>query len=87
MEAMASGLPVIAVDAVALPELVKHKKNGFLFTPNDLKSLAFYITEILSNSKLQNKMSQESQRLIQQHDIKKTVNSYIKIYQKLIEAN
>src|SRR3989440_6948023 len=31
MEAMACGLPIVAADAYALPELVHHEKNGFLF--------------------------------------------------------
>jgi 1,2-diacylglycerol 3-alpha-glucosyltransferase len=31
MEAMASGLPVIAADAMALPELVRHGENGSCF--------------------------------------------------------
>src|SRR6202008_386605 len=30
MEAMASALPVVAVNAVALPELIHHGENGFL---------------------------------------------------------
>lgn len=35
LEAMASGLPVLAANAQALPELVEHQINGYLFTPGD----------------------------------------------------
>jgi 1,2-diacylglycerol 3-alpha-glucosyltransferase len=35
MEAMASGLPILAANAVALPELVSDGENGFLFSLNE----------------------------------------------------
>src|SRR6185437_13384460 len=35
LEAMACGLPVVAADAYALPELVHHEENGFVFQPGD----------------------------------------------------
>ena len=40
LEAMASGLPILAANARALPELVEHHINGFLFTPGDPASVA-----------------------------------------------
>ncbi len=40
MEAMACGLPVVGANAVALPHLIKDKRNGFLFKPGDYKELA-----------------------------------------------
>jgi 1,2-diacylglycerol 3-alpha-glucosyltransferase len=40
LEAMASGLPVLAANAQALPELVEHQVNGYLFTPGDPTSAA-----------------------------------------------
>ena len=35
LEAMACGLPMVAANAVALPELVTNGKNGYLFLPGD----------------------------------------------------
>lgn len=34
MEAMASGLPIVAADAMALPHLVHDGENGYLFEPD-----------------------------------------------------
>jgi glycosyltransferase involved in cell wall biosynthesis len=39
IEAFAHGVPVIASDGGAFPELIEHGKNGFLFTPDDPNSL------------------------------------------------
>jgi len=85
LEAMASGLPVIAVNAVALPELVKHKQNGYLFDINSPKHLASYIFNILSNKKLRQQMSEQSLKIIEKHDIKNTVKQFEKLYEKLIK--
>ena len=40
MEAMASGLPVVAANAMALPHLVHDGENGYLFEPGDAQDLA-----------------------------------------------
>jgi 1,2-diacylglycerol 3-alpha-glucosyltransferase len=40
LEAIASGLPVVAADALALPELVEGGHNGFLAPPGDVASFA-----------------------------------------------
>jgi glycosyltransferase involved in cell wall biosynthesis len=38
MEAMASGRPVVAADAMALPHLVHDGDNGYLFPPDDVEA-------------------------------------------------
>ncbi len=40
LEAMASGVPVVGADASALPHLIRHGDNGFLFPPGDAAALA-----------------------------------------------
>lgn len=85
MEAMASGLPVLAVDAVALPELVHHKKNGFLFHIDDPKTAARHIETIFNNEVLRKKMSKESLRIIEKHDIGRVINKFEEIYSEAIK--
>jgi glycosyltransferase involved in cell wall biosynthesis len=84
MEAMASGLPVVAVNAIALPELVHHGSNGYLFNDGDVVTLAESIIEILSDEKLREQMSKKSLELIQAHDIKKTLVFYEHLYKQTI---
>lgn len=80
MEAMATGLPIIAVNAVALPELVKEGENGFLYSNGDTKSLSEKIIKIFSDGKLRTLMGKRSLEIIAKHDIESVINEYEKIY-------
>jgi glycosyltransferase involved in cell wall biosynthesis len=83
MEAMASGLPVIAADAMALPELVKHGKNGFLFKLGQTQEIAGYMVQLLSNKGLCRRMGRESLKIIKGHDITKTIEAFESLYKKV----
>jgi len=87
MEAMASGHPIIAVDAMALPHLVKHEENGFLFQLDDTKSIAEYMVRIFSDLDLRKKMSEKSLELIQKHDINRIMEGYEAIYKEAQETH
>ncbi|PIR76554.1 MAG: glycosyltransferase family 4 protein [Candidatus Magasanikbacteria bacterium CG10_big_fil_rev_8_21_14_0_10_42_10] len=84
MEALASGLPVVAANAMALPELVHDGKNGFLFPVDDIDALATHVIRIFSDSTLQAQMSQESLRIIQKHDIQNVIQVYESLYEQTI---
>lgn len=84
MEAMAMSLPILALNAVALPELVKSGVNGFLFELNKY-DLADKMLKIISDqSKLEN-MGKQSRLLIEKHDQKRVIEKFEKLYQKIIK--
>jgi glycosyltransferase involved in cell wall biosynthesis len=83
MEAMACGLPVIAANAYALPELVHHEENGFLFQAGNSAELAHYIDLLLNNAAMQQQMGQESLRIIQQHSRSKVLDEWEELYRRL----
>ncbi len=86
MEAMASGKPVIAVDALALPELVHDGKNGFVFKPGDEVGLSQCLHALFSSSSLCRAMGEESLRIIQFHDIEKTIDQFEVLYERVRSA-
>ena len=51
IEAMACGVPVVAHDAGGSAEIIEHKVNGMLYSPNDPKVLADKILELVENPK------------------------------------
>ena len=80
MEAMASGLPVIAVDAMALPELVHNGENGYLFQPKDSDTLAKKIQLMFTDEKKRVEMSKKSLEIISRHGIAATIESFEQVY-------
>lgn len=50
IEALAAGVPVAASRIGAIPEIIEHKVNGWLFAPGDEESLAAAVTNLLQNS-------------------------------------
>jgi len=83
MEAMASGLPIIAANAMALPELVHHGENGFLFPEDDAQALAAAAVAILSDERLRTEMAKKSLEIIKAHDINKVVEQYEMLYERM----
>jgi len=81
MEAMASALPVVAADAMALPHLVHDGSNGYLFEPGNARDLADKLTAVLTASPDDlAAMKRESLRLIGAHDINRTLNTFEALY-------
>ncbi|MBR5418808.1 glycosyltransferase [Candidatus Saccharibacteria bacterium] len=85
MEAMASGLPCVAVKAGAVHELVKNNKNGFLCEPDDINGVARGIEKILTNKNTRDKMSKESIARAAKHDISHTLTRMEEIYQIVLD--
>jgi glycosyltransferase involved in cell wall biosynthesis len=80
LEAMACGLPVIGVNALAVPDLVKHDRNGLLVPPDDEVSLADAISRLLSEPGLRLAMGRTSRKLALSHSMSEIANSYESIY-------
>jgi 1,2-diacylglycerol 3-alpha-glucosyltransferase len=87
MEAMASGLPVVAVNAMALPELVHDGENGYLFSDGNSQMIAEKVIAILTNRPVREQMSKKSLEIIGNHDINKTVEKYEAIYEEVINRS
>ena len=64
MEAMASGLPVVASDVGGIPEIIENKINGLLVEPQQPEKLAEAIEKIYSLN------SEELQRMVEQNRLK-----------------
>lgn len=81
MEAMASGLPIVAANAVALPHLVHDGENGYLFEPGDDQELAARLTDVLTASPAERRrMQQASLDGVAIHDITRTLDTFEALY-------
>lgn len=81
MEAMASGLPIVAADAMALPHLVQHGENGYLFQPGNDRELAEAVTHVLTAQPEEyERMQHASLEAVQSHDIDRTLDTFESLY-------
>jgi len=79
LEAMASGLPVVAADSMALPHLIDG--NGYLFAPGDVHDLAAKLTSVLTASDEDYAaMRARSLAMIEAHDINRTLSTFESLY-------
>jgi glycosyltransferase involved in cell wall biosynthesis len=81
---MARGLPVVGVNAYALPELIHHGQNGYLAEPHDHEAMSQYILLALANPKLYASFSQKALDTARQHDVHRSVKQLEKLYQQTI---
>lgn len=86
LEAMASGKPIVAVDAGALGELCQNGVNGVLVPKDDVDAVAAGIDKILSDKKLQREYSKKSLDIAGTHDMAHTLDQYEAIYRQVIAA-
>ncbi|MHB1131136.1 MAG: glycosyltransferase [Chloroflexota bacterium] len=80
LEAAASGLPLVVVNAGALPELVREGYNGALFTPRDHEEMATQLVSVLGDPALRREWARHSRLVALQHDIEASVAAYERLY-------
>ena len=82
---MATGLPCVAVEAGAIPELVKSGENGFLCTPNDAKGVAEGLKIILTDENKWKNMQSLSLKKVRRHDLRYTLARIEEIYNQVLD--
>ena len=84
LEAAASGLPIVAVRATCIPEIVHDGVNGYLTESNDTIALGTAIKSLLTNPEKAKKMGQAGHKLVIEHNIISTFDNYEHLYADLI---
>ncbi len=85
LEAMASGAPIVVVDAGAVHELCDEGENGFVCETDNDADMAEKIIGVLKDKKTHAAMSKKSIEIAKTHDIKQTLKRFEEIYQQLID--
>jgi 1,2-diacylglycerol 3-alpha-glucosyltransferase len=86
LEAMACGLPVIAADAGALPELVRDGYNGHLFQPGNPGSLASAARKLIEDRGKLPSLSAHSLQIAAEHDLGSVITDYLELYKGLAQS-
>jgi glycosyltransferase involved in cell wall biosynthesis len=86
LEAMASGKPVVAVDAGALSELCQNQRNGFLCEKDNIDQFSAALTRLVDDVKLREKYATESLAIAKTHDMRHTLDKFEEIYATVLKA-
>jgi glycosyltransferase involved in cell wall biosynthesis len=86
LEAMASGLPVVATRAGGTPELVEDGKTGFLVPPGNASEIAGAIAHLLDNLQMALAYGEAGrQRIIREFSIDRMLHQTEDLYMRLAE--
>jgi 1,2-diacylglycerol 3-alpha-glucosyltransferase len=83
MKAMAAGLPVIGVNAWALPEYI-NDQNGFVLEPGDYQGIAEKIVFLFNNPQQRKILGQGGLETARKFSPEKIAKRWIEIYEKVI---
>ncbi|MBQ9484526.1 glycosyltransferase [Candidatus Saccharibacteria bacterium] len=83
IEAAASGLPLIAVNAGAVSEVCINEENGFLCEPGSVSEMAKAMKKILTDKELRERFSKKSLEIAKEHDFETTLDRFINIYNRV----
>src|SRR5215216_682527 len=84
LEAMAAGLPVVAVEASGTKDILEDGKQGFL-TQNDPQGLANGLVKVLEDSSLVGKFKSAALRTSRAYDNHRLARKMLKVYEQAIQ--
>lgn len=79
MEAMASGLPVVATNSGGIPQLIKNGINGILCEEKNVYQIVKNVSELINNEAFRINIIEESKRTIEEYDYHVIANKYKRI--------
>lgn len=83
IEAMATGLPIIASNVGGIPDMIDNYESGILITPNK-EELKKTIEELSENEGLRKKMGENAYIRSREFDSSKMAERYIAVYKELL---
>ncbi len=84
IDAFASEVPVVATNAGGIPELVRHRKTGWLGRVKDPESLANGVEAMIRDTELRNKVIREAQLLAPRFHFRKMVQRTVEVYERVV---
>jgi glycosyltransferase involved in cell wall biosynthesis len=88
LEAMACGLPVIAVKGEGPAEYITHRKTGFLVPPKESEAIADVIQELRDDSKLRREVGYRAQQVaLNAFSWERNAKSIERIFEEVIKSH
>ena len=86
IEAMATGLPIVASHVGGIPELIDHGVNGLLVAPMSGAEIKDAILKFLQNPNLRQKMGEIARQKFEAHfSLSQMVKNYLEVYDRALK--
>ncbi len=87
LEAMACEVPVVSSSVGGLPELIVHNKTGYIAEIGDIKRMAKYTLDLLTDEKKHKLFAKNSrERAVKFFDKSKIIPKYLNYYYKILNS-
>ncbi len=80
LEAMASGLPIVASNSGGIVQLIKNGVNGLLCEEKNVEQLQGNISQLLYSESLKQMINLNAQESVKQYDYTEIAEKYVKLY-------
>ena len=84
LEAMGTGLPIIASRVQGIEELVAEDVNGAMFNPGDVEELANCLIKLINDGEMRVEMGKRSTEMVVPFDWKNIADAYLTLYEDII---
>lgn len=84
MEALAAGLPVVAVDASGTRDIVEDGEQGYL-VPNDADALADSIIRLFDSPETMKKFRSKALKKAKEYDVKNCTRQLLDVYKQAVQ--
>ena len=85
-EAMACGLPVVATNCSAIPELIDEGKGGFLCPPGDVDAFAEKLNILANSPKMRREMGEYNRSKVEEKfTLVRMVKEYKRLFHEILE--
>lgn len=83
LEAMASGVAVVAASVGGIPEIIKNERNGLLLNPNSALNLATQVVRLWKDESLRIKLIDQAKKDVANFDVVPMVDATYKLYEEM----
>lgn len=88
LEAMATGLPIVATTVSAIPEIVRDGKTGLLVEPDNPRALTAALETLLTSRETRDRMGEAGRkRLESDFSVERMIDRYDTLYSSIIRNN
>ncbi len=84
LEAMASGMAIIAAGVSYADKVIEHGYNGYLVTPRDVEGMVKRVGLLVRDGRLRQTLGQRAQETARNYEWKMNIQTHVKVYRALI---